>query len=346
MFEINIHILQIIKELLFEKECLIIPGWGGFIKNSASAHYDKFSSLLFPPSENIIFNPELKHQDGFLVLQIAQKLNLTYEQAGRLLKDQIEEWNKIINTYHRLSFDGIGTFFKTINGTVIFEQDKHFNYSKRYFGLTPVQMTPVFQKTPILELNNYRQNIKKNQTANTKIWRIAIRSAASVLLLATIYLTSKYVPKEYVYQASLQLKNIVFKEKVKYKPNHLISSKISNNHHLKEENESLQIFSMNKTKHDVNEGKTDAEVNKFENNENKQSTKYYVVAGTFNSQKNALGLENKLKKSGYSSLVIERKGKYTVAYKEFNDKNKAMQYLLQEIRPKHPQAWILTYEKN
>ena len=50
---------QHIETLLLENDCVIIPGFGGFVAHYASAQWVEEECIYLPPTRNIGFNPQL-----------------------------------------------------------------------------------------------------------------------------------------------------------------------------------------------------------------------------------------------------------------------------------------------
>ena len=75
--------------------------------------------------------------------------------------------------------------------------------------------------------------------------------------------------------------------------------------------------------------------------------KFFLIAGSFSSQKNAETFKNELLQQGYDSEVILRKtGKnqdfYKVSYKGFYDKDEAFNALAMERKqPNNEDVWLL-----
>ncbi|NLA48282.1 MAG: hypothetical protein GX876_02335, partial [Bacteroidales bacterium] len=59
-------ITSFIRELLFSHDCVIVPGFGGFVGNYAPARIDRATSTFYPPSKQISFNRNLRNNDGLL----------------------------------------------------------------------------------------------------------------------------------------------------------------------------------------------------------------------------------------------------------------------------------------
>ena len=74
-------IAKYIADLLFEYECIVIPGFGGLITKEIPAQIHPVQHHFIPPSKEIVFNVHLKTNDGLLVNHIARQENLTYIEA-------------------------------------------------------------------------------------------------------------------------------------------------------------------------------------------------------------------------------------------------------------------------
>ena len=78
-------IAAFIRELLFGNDCVIIPGFGGFIGNYSQAHIDNNTGTFYPPVRQISYNRNLSHNDGLLVGMISGSSNISYGDAINLV---------------------------------------------------------------------------------------------------------------------------------------------------------------------------------------------------------------------------------------------------------------------
>ena len=60
-----------IAELLSAHDCVIIPGLGGFIGNYSPARIDPVHHAFQPPFKKLLFNINLKQNDGLLANAVA-----------------------------------------------------------------------------------------------------------------------------------------------------------------------------------------------------------------------------------------------------------------------------------
>lgn len=70
--------------------------------------------------------------------------------------------------------------------------------------------------------------------------------------------------------------------------------------------------------------------------------KYYIIAGSFKNEKNALSYMNKLKAEGYKAeKLAERNGMHAVSYDSFADKKEALAQYKRLANEKGLETWIL-----
>lgn len=98
------------KEIFETSKSVIIPGLGSFSKTS-------------PDDPKITFNPYLKFNDGFLAGFIAKKQNITMDEAGRIITENVEKINAALEQKGEALVLGLGTLKKTPDGKLEFTTD-------------------------------------------------------------------------------------------------------------------------------------------------------------------------------------------------------------------------------
>ena len=88
-----------IELLLLEHDCVIVPGFGGFIANHVEAQYSGEQEQLFlPPYRTIGFNQQLKVNDGLLLQSYMAAYDASYPAAYLQMEKDIENmaigWGK------------------------------------------------------------------------------------------------------------------------------------------------------------------------------------------------------------------------------------------------------------
>ena len=87
-----------ISELLFLHNCIIIPEFGGFVGNKKPAQLNEKTGILKPPSKQILFNPNLKTNDGLLIAHIAHQENISQQSAQENVKTFSKKFKSIVNS--------------------------------------------------------------------------------------------------------------------------------------------------------------------------------------------------------------------------------------------------------
>ena len=106
----NKSVVHYISELLFLHDCVIVPEFGGFVGNRKPAQLNKTTGGLTPPSKQVLFNTNLKTNDGLLIAHIANQEGISQEIAKKNVTSFANESNTKLNTSKVLRIDKIGLF--------------------------------------------------------------------------------------------------------------------------------------------------------------------------------------------------------------------------------------------
>ena len=169
-----------IRELLLGHDCVIVPGFGGFIGNYVSARIDKSTGDFFPPTKQISFNKNLNTNDGLLVGKISEANEISFNEAKEVVSKYVTELHKRLNNGETAVFEHIGSFVNNNEGNVQFEPDVKANYCLGSYGLEPFQCLPVSKRVivPIDKSAARKVHLRKI------IWRAAVLVPLLVLLVA------------------------------------------------------------------------------------------------------------------------------------------------------------------
>ena len=125
-----------IADLLFEHECIVIPGLGGFISKEHPASVHPVKHQFKPPYKEIVFNPHLRANDGMLLNFIAQQEQLSYGDAKHKLDRFVLKCLEELGNGRRITFRNIGFIQYDEHRQIIFQADENQNYLGSSFGLT------------------------------------------------------------------------------------------------------------------------------------------------------------------------------------------------------------------
>lgn len=331
-------IADYIKELILKNECVILPQFGGFITKYCPANIDKEKKILTPPSKEIEFRSDLKKDNGILVNYIAKKKRIFNTRARRLVQDYVNEINAILDRADNVVLKGLGSFVKdSRTQEIIFISLKDENYLIDSYGLMNLELSDI-EKSGNIENTNLRiPPVKIINIKKTGYW---VASSIVILILLMIliipltdsnYLTNKnssfLYPSKQDSISSEEDKKIVFGKR-----------RIINQDSVKNVKQLID----NATRKEVALFYSEPEINKDEELIS-QSSKYYLVAGSFKKLENAQRLKTALLNDGYNPQILQTdNGYFRVTLSSFDNRNIAIRELERIRKGLNRTVWILS----
>lgn len=331
MLEIN----QIIKELLQLHDCVIFPNLGGFVAQYTAANFDEKSSVLSPPSKQILFNKNLVSNDGLLVNAFAQKNDISYEKALESLTVILIEINKNLKAENQFEFKGIGILYNK-EGVLNFKQ-KSNNLLSSSYGLRSLNIDEFKvsnKQEKVIDLNSSR--FLKTQIKN---WAFAASFIIVIFYSAWIPIKTQLFQQGGDFNYSdlnpftFNKENTAILEEVKF--NNPETEKVAIQPIKKSSEKSNSIILKSEVK---NNFKAVVKVN------NQSDNKIFeVVIGSFSNELNAKKMIDKLQNKGIRARKLKKENKlFRVSIGKFFDKNNAKK-LKKSINKRHQiSSWILT----
>ena len=134
----NNHIYPLLKEY----DCVVIPNFGSFVSRNISAKFSENHTQLLPPNKEIVFNKNLKENDGVLIKTISDLKNISYSESEKKINSWVKKINKKINSGKSISFQNIGLLRK-VDKNFIFEPNRNSIFLKSSYGLSAVDSLEV-----------------------------------------------------------------------------------------------------------------------------------------------------------------------------------------------------------
>ena len=128
-------IAKYVGELLFDYECVVIPGLGGFIAEDKPVSINKVTDKFSPPFRKIHFNIHLRANDGLLVNYVAQQEQIGYKTAKQKVDKFVFLCHNALNEGKKINFKSIGSISYDKDRNILFYQDGRINYNSNSFGL-------------------------------------------------------------------------------------------------------------------------------------------------------------------------------------------------------------------
>jgi len=300
---VNKTVEHYISELLFLHDCVILPNFGGFVGNPQSAKLNKTTGILSPPSKQILFNSNLKTNDGLLITHISNQEGVTQEIAKQNVITFANENNNKLAASKALRIDKIGLFTLGKEENIIFLQDSANNYSLDAFGMKAATNKTISRVNEEEEkVVSTIQNIR-TQNRNTRAF---LKAAAVIIpLVALSYFSISQqdrINNAYTQMATLNpfTTTEIVEEIIEMPMGEEIATPIITQQHT-----------------------------------------FYIIAGAFSKQRNADKMMAKLKKQNYNTKILAGENLIRVSYNSFTNKEDAI-LALNEIKQENPSAWLLT----
>jgi len=326
------NIEQYISDLLYEHDCVIIPGLGGFIGNYTPARVNPVHHTFFPPCKSLLFNINLKQNDGLLANRIVQDKMIPYEEAMHFIRSFVNHCNSLLKEEKKIRLGNIGTLFMDNRGTLQFDQDKEVNYLMESYGLTSFISLPIqrhgIHKGLEKKISGYviPSSGKKRSFTKSLKWAafLALPFGAAVLLGITNFNKLKNIPVSYsglLYPAISSVSiPVPSTEKVKtsIQPSgHLLVS-------ASEESPVPEIRPTRIIPHEV-------------------TRLFGIIVGAFKIHDNAERLVADLRQKGHDASIFDetKTGLSRVSIQNFSNRDEALTSLAIIRAVEFPAAWLL-----
>jgi len=359
--------MKYISELLYNNECVIIPGLGGFISNKQSSKIIIGKNLFLPPSKKILFNSQLSNNDGILANYIAKKENISFKEANIIISQFVSRCNTAFEQKQKIRFPEIGILYKDENNIILFEQDNNYNYLSDSFGLTPFNSPMIKRKSSFERIDKKIKTTpikQKRRLLNKLKWAaviVPIMAIGTWTVFNIDYIENKYT-KYAVYFAPItgdtvaksrtltteEIKKELIKKKQqlsKYNVNTTSILGTSSRTVIDAAAEEKSITTPVKTEEKIVE--VPIIKNKIEKTTpiNNSDNSYYIITGSFKAMKNANKHINELKQLGFKPKLLNKNkyGFYRVSAISSTSRKKALQNLSLIRDEDFPKAWLCRY---
>lgn len=338
------EITPCISELLVFHDCVIIPGFGGFIGNYAPARIDPVHHSFLPPGKKLLFNVNLKQNDGLLANHVASVFGISYDDAVARIEEMAERCRYTLKSGKSFIFEGVGRLYLGREGNLQFEQDKSVNLLPDAFGLAPFISPPVGgATTPVrsersLTVVGAKGAVPHRRTLKAVKWAAAL--AIPVGLAAVIGVT------QYERTGSSTVENAgIFSSMFsRFSSASLVDKKEA-------PTVAPETFFQQDPAPSVFDDQTEMveepleEVDSQETPVSPSNTgdPFAIIIGAFKSEKNALRYIEELKGKGIQASIFDKSsgGLHRVTVGSFSLREEAEQLLSSSKSGDFPDAWLL-----
>lgn len=219
------NLIQYIKELLYQQECVTLPGFGSFLTQTHPIKVNRFTGEFTPPSRTISFNRLIQENDGLLASYVAKREGVSYPDALVMIEKELQHWNRRLDR-ETMILPGIGEFSFNAENKLRFLPHGKINFDANAIGLTAFQRTPekaqiraaaIVPPTPSSKPNPSMENSKEplaftpetQKEKKSSGMKYAIIGVVAVAVLgATYYFGNQYLESERLKSTELAQKRI------------------------------------------------------------------------------------------------------------------------------------------
>ena len=373
--------MKYISTLLYENDCVIIPGLGGFVSNYEPARIEGDRNRFMPPSRKILFNTRLTSNDGLLANHIAEVEGISYSKAMEIIRKFVDRCNRELENNKKVRFPGIGMLYKDANDKILFDQDNEVNYLPEAYGLSQFISPAIYREGTYERLESTMKKSPVISLRRKKVFR-GLKWAAIVIPIAAIatwsflnfdQLQNKY--EQYAIYFQPLHKQVDDNKKIntdiedQYEEarkfakenagNTINTSSIlsSNNKSENPDKETLPKTSSSKRAEEVTKATPEKENKQAKTNKspapeenktnqpatNQSSFQYHIITGSFIDRSNALEHLNNLKSIGFPARLAGKSnsGYFRVSAFSSSAKNQALKKLSIIREEDYNNAWLL-----
>lgn len=327
-----------IGELLYDHNCVIVPDLGGFVANYAPAKIHPSQHTFTPPTKNIVFNINLKNNDGLLANQIAAFEKKTYEEALKYIDFFVKEINLQLKKGAKVKIDEVGTLYLDVERNIQFEPSET-NFLLDAFGLSTFH-SPTIKRDAIakriIEKEFKDRGPVPLEKKKSNVKRYVAAAIIAPILFAMIWIPLKTDLLKDINYANL---NPFAKTEVKLPETKTNVVPLVNN-----DTTATKLIIKDTITQPVTASLVDPvipDTTFVSKNGINLDYKFHLVAGCFQIEENAINFVKTLQSESLSATIIgqNNKGLYVVSCGDFPSRQAALNEL-GNLRKVRPNAWL------
>ncbi len=349
------NIESYIADLLYEHQCVVLPGVGGFVVNQQTAQIDPINHTIYPPSKVVSFNPNLKNNDGLLTKYVADNECIPYTTSSDIVSAYCNDICTSLKEQKVVQIEDVGTLSQIESGLIDF-MPSDVNFDLQSYGMQPLDCFPIYRKKELIhDLNEKnRQASLKRMTDNsvrpmpTWIKRGAV-ACIFLLLVGVPFFNNVFTTDDLVVVTESDPSETTdFTGSIL--PVHDSQAQSNNSSNTTNSDESKEEIPDNPspTPQQVDDSGTELESSDPQKKPSAvesaeiETSSYKIVMGAFGKEKNALKLKDRLEASDYTVTIQVLKNKLNRVIIHVDIPSTELNTTLQEIRQNHnPKAWLL-----
>lgn len=324
-----------IEFLLHSHNCVIVPGFGGFVVNYTTAKHDGLSVVEAPGCE-LVFNGELTHNDGLLAESYMKTDKISFDAATLRIKQLVRKMNLQLEEKKELKMGDLGTFSINEKSRLVYSPGAFVR--PELFGLTKASLRPVIQ------IHSHTEAAQKTVRKSVVLRNTGIVAAVAAVILLSMMIFPFEGNKLNIQTAQIISELGLFNhaDKIETPKENKAVTGYTKKTDIETTINNPQEEVLPETETVTNETNTDILSNALP--ETTPVEKYYIIVGVFKSQPAVDKTIELFQNKGFSDIhTLERGGRKHIYTSSFNNKEEALAYL-SDIKSNYREcrdAWLL-----
>jgi len=332
-----------ISELLNGHDCVIVPELGGFVANYAPAKIHPVQHTFTPPSKNIVFNKNLKNNDGLLANHIVMAEQSTYPEALKYIQHFVGNATEQLRKGAKVKIEEVGTLFLDVERNIQFEPDTTTNHLLDAFGLSQFQ-SPAIKRDTITK--RIEKEFKDRDAIPAERKKINVKKYVALAIALPLVFGLVWIPLKTDLLKNINYSDLnPFSSKEVVKPKAAPSVDTTKTVKIAIPKDTTTAIAENTQPEPV----TEALVEPVKADTTKvvvetavdPANRFHLVAGCFQVEENAVKFVAQLQQQNISAAIIgqNNKGLYVVSCGDYNTRKEANNEL-ENLRKLQPNAWL------
>jgi hypothetical protein len=331
-----------ISELFFDYDCVILPGFGGFVASYAPASIHPTQHTFTPPYKKIVFNKRLVNNDGLLANHISLAENIPFSKAMDMINAFIGDCQARLQNGKKVELQDVGTLYLDVEKSIRFEPANTVNYLGDAYGLSEF-------RSPAIKRGSYSEGLPKTfkdrEAIPLKVKKLNVKKYVALALSAPLIFAMIWVPlkTDLLHDINYSSLNPFQKNIATYQP------RIAMPELIKLEDLSPKPMATTSADETVNANSNDESVDPValsieteKANIPSRALHFHIVGGCFEMLSNAENLVNEMTGQNMNASIIgkNKDGLHIVSLGDFPTREEAYAQL-PLIRKNNPEAWLL-----
>ncbi len=312
------QIVSHIEFLLHKHNCVIVPQLGGFVINATPPKPDGIGTFCAPQHE-IVFNPDLCHNDGLLSELYMKIYDISFDKATLRIKYDVDALKQKLRENKQADLGKLGKLQFNENEKILYIPSDFIRPDK--YGLATATLKPIIQIQPSL---SQQSTEKKAVGARVRFTATAAAVVTFLLLLFPMDNPSTQQRAQLIANDAPRIEKRPADNTPQVTPS--IEKKLE-----KQFRESASL-TLNQP------------IDLTTTNDASHISKYYIVVGVYKVEKAALQMIELLKSEGFAHAGSHIRSGRTDVYAHSFDREEEAQLFLRKLHREfdnHQEAWIL-----